>query len=78
MTAKLIIDKKREGHALGSAEIREFIEGYTKGDIPDCQMSALAMAICCRGMNERETADLTDAMTRSGTCLASIPVFCQL
>ena len=69
MVAKLVIDKKREGHALGSAEIREFIEGYTRGEIPDCQMSALAMAICCRGMNERETADLTDAMTRSGTCL---------
>ena len=69
MTAKLIIDKKREGHALGSAEIREFVEGFTRGDIPDCQMSALAMAICCRGMNERETADLTDVMTRSGVCL---------
>ena len=69
MVAKLVIDKKREGHALGSAEIREFIEGYTKGEIPDYQMSALAMAICCRGMNERETADLADAMTHSGVCL---------
>ena len=66
MIAKLILDKKREGHALGSAEIREFIEGFTKGEIPDYQMSALAMAICCRGMNERETADLTEAMRNSG------------
>ena len=65
-SAKLILDKKREGHALGSAEIREFIEGFTKGEIPDYQMSALAMAICCRGMTDRETADLTDAMMRSG------------
>ena len=69
MIAKLILDKKREGHALGSAEIREFIEGFTRGEIPDYQMAALAMAICCRGMNERETADLTDAMMRSGRLL---------
>ena len=70
MIAKLILDKKREGHALGSAEIREFIEGFTRGEIPDYQMSALAMAICCRGMNERETADLTEAMRNSGRNLA--------
>ena len=69
MIAKLILDKKREGHALGTAEIREFIEGFTKGDIPDYQMSALAMAICCRGMTDRETADLTEAMKNSGRCL---------
>lgn len=69
MVAKLVLDKKREGHALGSAEIREFVEGFTKGCIPDYQMSALAMAICCRGMNARETSDLADAMTHSGTCL---------
>ena len=69
MIAKLILDKKREGKTLGSAEIREFINGFTRGEIPDYQMSALAMAICCMGMNERETADLTDAMMRSGRCL---------
>ena len=69
MIAKLILDKKREGHALGSAEIREFVEGFTKGEIPDYQMSALAMAICCKGMTARETADLTEAMMNSGRCL---------
>jgi len=69
IAAKLILDKKREGHALGSAEIREFVEGFTAGEIPDYQMSALAMAICCRGMTDRETADLTDAMMRSGAML---------
>ena len=69
MIAKLILDKKREGHALGSAEIREFMEGFTRGEIPDYQMSALAMAICCRGMTVRETADLTEAMMKSGRCL---------
>ena len=70
MIAKFVLDKKREGRALGSAEIRDFVEGYTRGEIPDYQMSALAMAICCRGMNARETADLTDAMMCSGRCLA--------
>jgi len=69
MIAKIVIDKKREGRALGSAEIREFIDGFTNGSIPDYQMSALAMAVCCRGMTDRETADLTDAMMRSGRCL---------
>ena len=74
MIAKLVLDKKREGHALGSAEIRELVEGFTRGDIPDYQMSAFAMAVCCRGMTTRETADLTDAMMRSGECLSwSVP-----
>ena len=74
MIAKLILDKKREGHALGSAEIREFVEGFTRGDIPDYQMSAFAMAVCCRGMTPRETADLTEAMMKSGKCLSwSVP-----
>ena len=70
MIAKFIIDKKREGQALGSAEIREFVNGFTAGEIPEYQMSALAMAICCRGMTERETADLTETMMNSGRCLS--------
>ena len=69
MTAKLLLDRKREGHALGSAEIRELVEGFTRGDVPDYQMSAFAMAVCCRGMTQRETSDLTNAMMRSGRCL---------
>ncbi len=69
MIAKLILDKKREGHALTTTEIRDFINGFVRGEVPDYQMSALAMAICCRGMNERETADLTLAMMNSGRCL---------
>ncbi len=69
MVAKLVIDRKREGHALSGSEIRSFVEGFTSGEIPDYQMSALAMAICCRGMNGRETADLTEAMKNSGVCL---------
>ena len=69
MIAKLLLDKKREGRALGSAEIRELVEGFTRGDVPDYQMSAFAMAVCCRGMTERETADLTEAMMNSGSTL---------
>lgn len=69
MIAKILIDRKREGKALGTAEIRGLVDGYTKGSVPDYQMSAFAMAVCCRGMTDRETADLTDAMMRSGVCL---------
>lgn len=74
MIAKMLLEKKRDGHALGSAEIRELVEGFTRGDIPDYQMSAFAMAVCCRGMTPRETADLTEAMMHSGKCLSwSVP-----
>lgn len=66
---KQILEKKREGKALGSAEIRGLIEGFTRGEVPDYQMSAFAMAVCCRGMTPRETADLTDAMMRSGAII---------
>ena len=69
MIVKLLLDRKREGGELAPDEIRALVEAYTRGDVPDYQMSALAMAICCRGMTERETADLTDAMMRSGACL---------
>lgn len=61
-----IIHKKRCGLALDEPEIRFFVEGYTRGDIPDYQASALCMAICCRGMTSGETAVLTDAIMRSG------------
>ena len=61
-----IIRHKRMGLALTEEEIRFMIKGYTAGDIPDYQMSALAMAICLNGMTPEETAVLTDAMMRSG------------
>ena len=66
MLPQWIIEKKRDGAELDSKEIRDFIDGYTKGDIPDYQMSALAMAIYFKGMTPRETADLTLAMMESG------------
>jgi len=69
MLPQWIIEKKRDGHALTEAEIRFFINGYAVGDIPDYQMSALAMAIYFRGMSLDEVAALTDAMMRSGDVL---------
>jgi len=61
-----IIEMKRDGGELSTAQIDWFIEYYTAGDIPDYQAAALLMAIYLRGMNRRETADLTLAMANSG------------
>jgi len=61
-----IIQKKRDGHALTEEEIRFFINGFTSGELPDYQMSALSMAICFQGMNFDETMWLTRAMIASG------------
>ncbi|MCD7956848.1 MAG: pyrimidine-nucleoside phosphorylase [Lachnospiraceae bacterium] len=61
-----IIIKKRGGAALSEEEIRWMITGYTKGDIPDYQMSSFLMAVYFQGMTDEETAILTDAMARSG------------
>ncbi len=61
-----IIIKKRNGLELTKEEIDFMIEGYTRGDIPDYQMSALMMAIYFKGMNEEETVNLTMAMAHSG------------
>lgn len=64
-----IIAKKRDGGELTREEIGHFITGYTRGDIPDYQASALLMAIVWRGMTRRETLDLTLAMMHSGEML---------
>lgn len=61
-----LIEKKRDGQALTEEEINFFIEGYTKGDIPDYQASSLAMAVYFQDMNEAERAALTMAMVNSG------------
>ena len=61
-----LILKKRNGEELTTEEINFIIENYTNGSIPDYQMSALLMAIYFKKMNERETADLTMAMVKSG------------
>lgn len=61
-----IIQKKRDGGMLSAEEIRFFVQGYTKGEIPDYQVSALCMAIYFRGMTDAETAQLTFAIRDSG------------
>ena len=61
-----IIMKKRNGGELTEEEIRFFIEGYTKGEIPDYQVSSLMMAIYFRKMTDKETLYLTMAMAESG------------
>ncbi len=61
-----IIAKKRNGEELNKEEIQFFINGYTNGEIPDYQASALLMAIYFNGMTDEETSILTLSMARSG------------
>ena len=63
------IEKKRDGHELGTEEIAEFIRGYTDGEVPDYQAAAWAMAVYFKGMNAAETGALTKAMMHSGNVL---------
>ena len=64
-----IIEHKKQGLPLTAGEIRAFAGGAAAGSIPDYQLAALLMAIRLRGMNDRETADLTMAMAESGEML---------
>ena len=61
-----LIIKKRDGHELTDEEIKFWIDGYVKGEVPDYQSSAMNMAIFFRGMTKREIATLTDYMEHSG------------
>lgn len=69
MTMYDLILKKKRGMELTQEEIGYMINGYTKGDIPDYQMSAMMMAICFQGMTPEETKNLTIAMAESGDML---------
>ena len=64
-----IIQKKRDGKALTTEEIKWFVNGYSEGKIPDYQVAALCMAIYFQGMNLEETTALTFAVRDSGECL---------
>ncbi len=64
-----LIVKKKTGGELSADEIKWMVEGFTKGEIPDYQMSAMMMAICFQGMTEAETLELTMAMAHSGEML---------
>jgi len=70
-----VIRKKRDGVELSRAEIEGLVSAYTKGEIPDYQVSAWLMAVVLKGMTRPETAALTDAMLHSGDVLdlSSLP-----
>jgi pyrimidine-nucleoside phosphorylase len=61
-----LIQRKRDGEELSEDELAELILGYSRGEIPDYQLAAFAMAVYFRGLSPRETYALTDAMVRSG------------
>jgi pyrimidine-nucleoside phosphorylase len=61
-----LIQRKRDGEELPDDELAELVLGYARGDVPDYQMAAFCMAVFFRGLSERETYVLTDAMVRSG------------
>src|SRR5260221_1948518 len=69
MRAVDVILKKRAGHQLTREEIAFFVEGYTRGAIPDYQASALAMAVFFAGMTAAETVALTESMMGTGEVL---------
>ncbi len=69
-----IIMKKRNGGTLAEEELRFAVNGYVSGEIPDYQISALLMAVWFQGMNDTETAVLTDAMAKSGDMVDLSPI----
>jgi len=70
-----LIHRKRDGGELAANEIQFLVDGYTRNDIPDYQMSAFLMAVFYSGMTDREVSAMTDCMVNSGTTvdLSSIP-----
>lgn len=69
MKAVDIIIKKRDKQELSKEEIDFFVQGFTKGEIPDYQISAWAMAVLLNGMTDEETTNLTLSMAHSGEIL---------
>jgi pyrimidine-nucleoside phosphorylase len=69
MIVPRLIERKRDGGRLENDEIRELINAYAAGQVPDYQMSALLMAIFFRGLDRGETNALTDSMIQSGGML---------
>jgi pyrimidine-nucleoside phosphorylase len=69
MRAVDVIARKRDGYELSREEIEGFVSGFARGEVPDYQVSAWAMAVVLRGMSARETYDLTMATVASGETL---------
>jgi thymidine phosphorylase len=70
-----LIHRKRDGEELSPEEIATLVDGYSRNEIPDYQMSAFLMAVFFSGMSDREVSALTECMIRSGELvdLSSIP-----
>jgi len=70
-----LVHRKRDGEELSAEEIAFVIDGYTRGEIPDYQISAFLMAVFFSGMSDREVSSITESMLRSGETLdlSSIP-----
>ena len=64
-----LIHRKRDGEELTPEEIKKLVNGYTRGEIPDYQISAFLMAVFFSGMSDREVSALTESMMRSGEVL---------
>lgn len=67
-----VIERKRDGQEISRDEIYAIIGGFHQGAVKDYQMSAFAMAVCCRGMSDREISDMTAAMLDSGRRLQPV------
>jgi len=70
-----LIHRKRDGEELAVDELQFLVDGYTRGEIPDYQMSAFLMAVYFSGMSDREVSVMTESMVSSGVTvdLSSIP-----
>ncbi|MEO7359715.1 MAG: thymidine phosphorylase, partial [Gemmatimonadaceae bacterium] len=69
MLARTLIERKRNGLRIASGEWNELMRRYGAGEIPDYQMSALAMAIYFNGLDRQELVAFTNAMLHSGSTL---------
>src|SRR5512133_527177 len=69
MRAYEAIQAKRDGRPLAAQDLRELVDGFVSGAIPDYQMAAFCMAVFFRGMTDAETSAFTEAMLRSGDVL---------
>src|SRR4051812_38921343 len=69
MIVPRLIERKRNGNALTTDELRELVLAYARGEVPDYQMAAFLMAVYFKGLDERETTVLMEAMLASGSHL---------
>ena len=69
MNPTRLIERKRDGHELTPAELRDFLDGYLREQVADYHMAAFLMAVLFRGLSDRELTQLLESMMRSGAVL---------